>query len=138
MLPCVYKNGCEKGTFFLENACMELCVHKMGVKLGKIHTKWVIFWNNVNRKISLKKLHAKLVVWVIIAKKFNWLTKNEHNFNLKLKKEMFSFLNMERLCGMGGFEWEMNNFNLKQHYPVKNAWKCVVILKKNHTQNGQI
>ena len=34
--------------------------------------------------------------------------RTEHSFNLKLKKEMFTSQNMERLCEMGGFECEMN------------------------------
>ena len=64
-----------KGYFFLGN-CMVLCVHKMGGKLWKIHPKWVIFWNNVNKIICLKKLHTKLVVCGIITKKLNQFTKD--------------------------------------------------------------
>mgnify|MGYP001544809723 CR=1 FL=1 len=56
-LKCVTmltQKSVQKGYFFLEN-CVELCVHKIGDKLGKIHTEWVILWNNVNKIISLKK-----------------------------------------------------------------------------------
>ena len=73
MLPCVYKNRYEKVTFFLEN-CVELCVLKMRGKLGKIHIKWVIFWNNVKKIIALKKLHTELVVCGIITKKIQFQT----------------------------------------------------------------
>ena len=57
-----------------------------GGKLEKIHTEWMIVWNNVNKIKSLKKFLKKLVVWGIITN---------------------SSENMERLCEMAGFESEM-------------------------------
>ena len=104
-----------------------------GGKLGKMHTKWVIRWKNVNKIIFLKKLNNKIG-------SLGYYLRTEHNFDLKLKKKMCSSQNIERLREMGGFYFEMNIIIILC-YPVKNTQKCVkwvVILIKNHTQNGQI
>ena len=108
-LKCVTmltQKSVQKGYFFLEN-CVELCVHKIGDKLGKIHTEWVILWNNVNKIISLKKLHSCLGYYY---KEIRSMYKGQSivQVQFKIEKVSVSSQNMERLCEMGEIECEMN------------------------------